>query len=417
MSDIIWEQYSHQYVWDTVQGGPGVGAAQNTVDSWGRAQQRLTEIDGTLAAALNSITGQWEGIAADATRTGLTPLGVWVADAAARASTGATSLVEQADQVAWVRNNLPPPPRQPTALDDQIFGPIPTSSTTEPWYAERQRACRAQRRTAPRPDGDRRGRRRRRSPDRGRGTGRTAAGGALAGGDGTGVGSGGTGAAARGTGTGGIGVGLPAAAGLGGAVGGIGAGVRPTGSGGAGAGGVGAPGPGAGSPGAGGLGAPGLGGGGLSGGTGTGSTGSTPGYGGAGGRATGYCTPLGERVPHGVPGPAEPLSWRSDPNITGRGPDATGRAPDVTEHAPTRSPLTGGGEEPHPTGNRGAAAGTGTGTGTGMMPRGAGTGGQHSQGRRRPGYLIDDSGAFVDDRWFTPPVVTPDDPLPPPPRR
>jgi len=44
-------------------------------------------------------------------------------------------------------------------------------------------------------------------------------------------------------------------------------------------------------------------------------------------------------------------------------------------------------------------------------------GGQQSQGRRRPGYLIDDSGAFVDDRWFTEPVITPDDPLPPSPPR
>jgi hypothetical protein len=37
-----------------------------------------------------------------------------------------------------------------------------------------------------------------------------------------------------------------------------------------------------------------------------------------------------------------------------------------------------------------------------------GQGREHS----RPSYLIDDTDAFGDDRWFTPQVITPDDPLP-----
>lgn len=43
-----------------------------------------------------------------------------------------------------------------------------------------------------------------------------------------------------------------------------------------------------------------------------------------------------------------------------------------------------------------------------------GTGGQDRE-RRRPDYLVDDSDAFTDDRWFTPPVIGADDR--PPPRR
>lgn len=35
------------------------------------------------------------------------------------------------------------------------------------------------------------------------------------------------------------------------------------------------------------------------------------------------------------------------------------------------------------------------------------------QERRRPDYLLDDTDAFADDRWFTPPVIEPDDPPPP----
>ncbi len=62
-----------------------------------------------------------------------------------------------------------------------------------------------------------------------------------------------------------------------------------------------------------------------------------------------------------------------------------------------------------------AAQGTGPrGTGSpGMHPpmMGGGAGGSQGEDRRRASYLIDDSDAFVDKRWFSEPVITPDDPL------
>jgi hypothetical protein len=42
-------------------------------------------------------------------------------------------------------------------------------------------------------------------------------------------------------------------------------------------------------------------------------------------------------------------------------------------------------------------------------PMAAGLGSGQERERRRPDYLLDDSGAFADDRWFTPAVITPDD--------
>ncbi|MCU1661977.1 MAG: hypothetical protein JWR58_2042 [Pseudonocardia sp.] len=42
-----------------------------------------------------------------------------------------------------------------------------------------------------------------------------------------------------------------------------------------------------------------------------------------------------------------------------------------------------------------------------------GAAGGPDQERRRPDYLIDDTDAFADDRWFTPGVIGADDPLPP----
>jgi hypothetical protein len=42
-------------------------------------------------------------------------------------------------------------------------------------------------------------------------------------------------------------------------------------------------------------------------------------------------------------------------------------------------------------------------------PLAAGAAGGQGQERRRPDYLLDDSDAFADDRWFPPPVITPED--------
>jgi hypothetical protein len=68
-----------------------------------------------------------------------------------------------------------------------------------------------------------------------------------------------------------------------------------------------------------------------------------------------------------------------------------------------------------PAAARGVAAGQPTaarpGLAGGMYPplaAGMGSGGQERE-RRRPDYLLDDSDAFVDDRWFPPAVITPDD--------
>jgi hypothetical protein len=46
---------------------------------------------------------------------------------------------------------------------------------------------------------------------------------------------------------------------------------------------------------------------------------------------------------------------------------------------------------------------------------GLGHGGTERE-HRRPDYLLEDGGAFVDDRWFPPPVIGPDDGPPAPPR-
>jgi hypothetical protein len=48
--------------------------------------------------------------------------------------------------------------------------------------------------------------------------------------------------------------------------------------------------------------------------------------------------------------------------------------------------------------------------GHGFLPLGAGLAQPADQEHRRASYLVDDTDAFVDDRWFTPPVIGGDDP-------
>ena len=74
----------------------------------------------------------------------------------------------------------------------------------------------------------------------------------------------------------------------------------------------------------------------------------------------------------------------------------------ITDPAP-RPAATG---TPPPTGTRPGFPGA---AGPMYPPMAAGMGAGSERERRRPDYLLDDSDAFTDDRWFPPAVITPDD--------
>jgi hypothetical protein len=78
----------------------------------------------------------------------------------------------------------------------------------------------------------------------------------------------------------------------------------------------------------------------------------------------------------------------------------------IAEPAP-RSAATGA---PPPAGTRPGFPGV---AGPLYPPMAAGMGAGAERERRRPDYLLDDSDAFADDRWFPPSVITPDDAPPP----
>ena len=129
MSGVRWRGLSHEEIYASVWNGPGPEGSADAQVIWNQVSVRLREIDGMLATEMARIAGGWEGAAASAASGALTPLGNWTSDATGDALLTANGLTGQAEQVAWVRGNLPPPaapglPEEPpSGLNDPGLDP------------------------------------------------------------------------------------------------------------------------------------------------------------------------------------------------------------------------------------------------------------------------------------------------------
>lgn len=446
---------------------------------WRRMGRLITEIEGRLTAAMRESESEWAGDAADAARTGVSPLGRWAIDAAQDAATTAEAVTAHAYGAATLRSQLrdnPPVPSETImeALDrNATYGPQgATPAELAIVRAEQARRDEAAAKAAE----DARvyeniGFESRRTLDfwtvpptvtvepasaavpNGYG-GESAGGGWVAPAAVTPAGSvelpsgAGPNAAAPGAGPPGAAVNGAAVNGAGVNGAGVnGAGVNGAGVNGAGVNGAGVnggavpggvvplPGGGTGPSGAGpggrsvgpapepaGRGTPGGGQGGGSGGP-TGRTTSTPGS-----YIPGSPAPIGRTAPspggRGTgPGPwtreaADPRTPSGPrpvvPAVPPRSPSPGWRSVVLPVEPPLRAPV----EPPvrsgtGASGTAGQAIGARTSSAHGMYPPMAGAGGA-GQGteRRRPSYLVDDSGVFTDRRWVQPAVITPGDLIP-----
>lgn len=120
MNEPLWRGLTHQQVFDLVHTGPGPYVSDSAINAWSDAETSLRSIDADLAAAMTK-AGDWEGAAADATRSGLTPLGAWAAEAAHAASRAAIAVQQHQEQVANVRAALPEPGPDPDTLSPFSF--------------------------------------------------------------------------------------------------------------------------------------------------------------------------------------------------------------------------------------------------------------------------------------------------------
>jgi hypothetical protein len=114
VSGIRWEGYSHEEIYRVVHTGPGRAASVAAESAWAEVQALILRIDERITAAMNGSASGWEGGAADAARTALSPLAQWASDAANDAGITARAVTTQAEQAQELRNTIPEPPNADT---------------------------------------------------------------------------------------------------------------------------------------------------------------------------------------------------------------------------------------------------------------------------------------------------------------
>jgi hypothetical protein len=109
MSDIRWEGYSHEEIYAKVQQGPGRLASADAEAAWSTVESTIRAVDAQLTRAVNRIGAGWQGRAADAVHGGMTVMSNWALDAAGDATLTRNGITAQAEQAARLRTAMPPP--------------------------------------------------------------------------------------------------------------------------------------------------------------------------------------------------------------------------------------------------------------------------------------------------------------------
>ncbi len=125
MSDIRWEGLTHDQIYAAVHTGPGPAVSKPAEDAWKETESLILRIDERIASAITGSQGGWEGSAADATRSAMTPLGQWALDAARSAKLTAAAVTGQGLQANYVRENMPEPvtEQRNAAIGDALTDP------------------------------------------------------------------------------------------------------------------------------------------------------------------------------------------------------------------------------------------------------------------------------------------------------
>lgn len=108
-TDVRWQGYSHQELYDQLNSGPGAEAATPAVDTWAGLSQALEELQQDIGAGVRASGASWEGVAADSARDALNPLGDWAQQASTAADMMRVSTELQAGLLAKARADMPAP--------------------------------------------------------------------------------------------------------------------------------------------------------------------------------------------------------------------------------------------------------------------------------------------------------------------
>lgn len=131
-----WDNYSHQRLYDWIHGkggfylqdGAGVSGAAGAQDGWAELAGVMARARERTEAALAKAGAVWEGDAADAMRSGVTPLAQWADDAHTASTASQSSTDIHVSAYSGAKNQMPEPvPVTSTANGD--FGGIPAGFT------------------------------------------------------------------------------------------------------------------------------------------------------------------------------------------------------------------------------------------------------------------------------------------------
>jgi hypothetical protein len=109
MSDVRWEGFTHDEIHARVQQGPGRGASADAEAAWATMETTIRTVDDQLTRAVRQIGVDWQGAAADSVGGGMTVLSNWALDAAGDALLTREGIGAQADAAGHVRTAMPAP--------------------------------------------------------------------------------------------------------------------------------------------------------------------------------------------------------------------------------------------------------------------------------------------------------------------
>ena len=121
MKGVRWEGFSHDEIYARVQQGSGRAASADAEAAWSTVESTIRAVDEQLTRAVRQIGVSWEGASADRVHGGMTVMSSWALDAAGDALLTRNGIAAQADEAAFVRTHMPPPR---TAEWNQAMGQV-----------------------------------------------------------------------------------------------------------------------------------------------------------------------------------------------------------------------------------------------------------------------------------------------------
>lgn len=106
---VPWQQMTHAQLDAAVRAGPGPGASMAAEQLWRRVAEIVEAGEARMHAATSSSADGWQGPAGDAARSGLHQLNSWARDAATDAQNTVAAMVEQGVSAGRLRSAMPAP--------------------------------------------------------------------------------------------------------------------------------------------------------------------------------------------------------------------------------------------------------------------------------------------------------------------